>query len=240
MPIDGDRTNTKWVLQEASSKYYLGRFDGHEFKSDHPDGFMQTVSKSMYAAQTWNNIPKSDGRRIQIAWARIGGGKGWNQQMFFPVELTLRTTDDGPRLFTNPVREIKNLYRGKVHEWKNVKLEEDKPASFEVADQLLDLTFELAVSDDVIVHVNLQGNGHNYGNADYGKLGRILPKDGRIKVRILKDVNTIELFAFDGEIYLPHRARYSPANRALSFTLKAGECEIESLVIHGLKSAWRE
>lgn len=239
LPVDSDPTKTKWVLQEASSRYYLGIFDGHEFKSDHPDGFMQTVSKSMYAAQTWNNIPGKDGRRIQIAWARIGGGRGWNQQMFFPVELTLRTTDEGIRLCTNPVREIANLYRDRVYEWQNVRLGKDKPTAFEVDDQLLDLTFELAVSDDVIVHFNLLGNGSNYGNANYaGKLGRILPKDGKIKARIVKDVNTIELFAFDGEIYLPHGARHAPTNRTLSFTLKAGECEIESLVVHGLKSAW--
>src|SRR5262249_54670836 len=68
----------------------------------------------LYAAQTLSNIPAEDGRRIQIAWARVDfPGMPFNQMMTFPVELTLRKTDDGIRLFANPAREIEKLHAKK-------------------------------------------------------------------------------------------------------------------------------
>ena len=46
----------------------------------------------------------------------------FNQQLSFPVELTLRTTEDGVRLYRRPVREIE-LLRGKSMSWKDRSLE---------------------------------------------------------------------------------------------------------------------
>ena len=48
---------------------------------------------NFYATQTWSDVPKKDGRCIQMAWIR--GGKfpdmPFNQQLTFPCELSLRT-----------------------------------------------------------------------------------------------------------------------------------------------------
>ena len=76
-----------------------------------------------YAAQTWSDIPETDGRRLQIAWMR--GGKypdmPFNQQMSFPCELTLRTTSAGIRLFRQPVKELENIHQTK-HSWNDQPL----------------------------------------------------------------------------------------------------------------------
>ncbi len=242
LPLDGNPHNTKWILQEANSRYFIGSFDGRELKPDQvkdgwPVGFKQTGSGTFYAAQTWSDIPKSDGRRIQIAWGRTGGNKYWEQQMLFPCELSLRTTKDGPRLFTNPVREISKLRKDKTYRWENVKLEKGKKVSFDADEELLDLTLVIKASADAAVHMNLHGSGHRLGVAETGE-SPLASRNGRIKLRMLLDHGTVETYAFDGEVYIPAGCGTSPDNKELGFTLLAGEGEIETLEVHGLKSAW--
>ena len=53
----------------ASGTYMLGSFDGQTFTPE--AGKYYYYTGSMYAAQTYSNIPASDGRRIQIGWGRI-------------------------------------------------------------------------------------------------------------------------------------------------------------------------
>ena len=74
---------------------------------------------NFYASQTYNDIPDSDGRRIQIAWMAGGEypGMPFNQQMSFPTENTLRTTEDGIRMFREPIEEIENI--GQIKEFND-------------------------------------------------------------------------------------------------------------------------
>jgi len=68
-----------------------------------------------YASQTYTDIPAEDGRRILVPWGQMATpGMPFNQMMGVPVELTLRTTDEGPRLLANPVKEHA-LLRVKSH-----------------------------------------------------------------------------------------------------------------------------
>jgi len=100
----------KWVLYAADGAYRVGQFDGKTFTPE-TDKIQFHYGDCFYASQTFNNIPESDGRRIQIAWGRVDTpGMPFNQCMLFPCELSLRTTPEGPRLFANPVREIQLLH----------------------------------------------------------------------------------------------------------------------------------
>ena len=113
LPVDGDPSNTRWVFWGASGGYLLGRFDGNEFRPE-TDVLQAEQGANGYAAQTWSDVPADDGRRIQISWMRGGRypAMPFNQQMSFPVELTLRTLPDGIRLCREPVREIELLHTG--------------------------------------------------------------------------------------------------------------------------------
>ncbi len=79
-------------------------------------------------------------------------------------------------------------------------------------------------------------------NQTYGKPRRgkalLVPKNGRIKIRILKDSTSIETYGFDGRVYIPMCTTIDPDRRELIFSLRSGTCEIESFEAHGLKSAW--
>ena len=113
LPVDGDPSDTRWVFWGASGGYLLGRFDGRAFTSE-TEILQAEEGANGYAAQTWSDLPSEDGRRIQISWMRDGKypAMPFNQQMTFPVELTLRTLPEGIRLCREPVKEIELLHAG--------------------------------------------------------------------------------------------------------------------------------
>ncbi len=94
-------------------KYTTGEFDGETFtpnakirKLDHGNG--------RSANQSWKHLP--DGRVIQICWLRRKNGRfpgAWQQQLTFPVELTLRQIGDELVLCRNPIPEISRLHRNR-------------------------------------------------------------------------------------------------------------------------------
>ena len=68
-----------------------------------------------YAAVSWNDIPKSDGRRLWLGWMsnwEYGGDvptSPWRSAMSIPREVGLRRTAEGIRLVQKPAREIESL-----------------------------------------------------------------------------------------------------------------------------------
>jgi sucrose-6-phosphate hydrolase SacC (GH32 family) len=111
LALDGQE---RWVFWAADGHYLVGSFDGQRFVPQtgplraYCGGAQERVSA--YAAQTWSDV--QDGRRIQIAWLRGSiPGMPFNQQMSFPVELTLCSTAQGPHLRFAPIGEIESLYR---------------------------------------------------------------------------------------------------------------------------------
>ena len=108
LPVDGNQNNVKWVMYGASNTYMIGRFDGKVFTPE--SGKHRFSTGAIYAAQTFNNVP--DGRRIQIGWANIDHrGMPFKGQMLLPTELSLRTTKEGVRLVSKPIKEVATLLK---------------------------------------------------------------------------------------------------------------------------------
>ncbi len=94
--VEGDTDESKWVFVSASGDYLVGSFDGEKFVPEQK-GLRMDGGPNFYAVQTYSDIPKRDGRRIQIAWMNGGSypNMPFNQQMSFPCRLTLRKTPEG-------------------------------------------------------------------------------------------------------------------------------------------------
>ena len=56
---------------DGNTTYEVGSFDGRTFRPEQAMRKLKPDGKA-YAAQTWNDVSESDGRRIQIAWLRPG------------------------------------------------------------------------------------------------------------------------------------------------------------------------
>ncbi|MGE5193280.1 MAG: glycoside hydrolase family 32 protein, partial [Deltaproteobacteria bacterium] len=204
LPLDGKPRERRWVLSAADGKYVLGQFDGREF---HPETEkLQLWHGNFYAAQTYDNAP--EGRRIQIGWGQgiEFPGMPFNQQMVIPVELSLRRTSDGPRMFAEPVRELARLH-GKERSWSNVVLVPGENPLAEVRGELLRIVAELEPGQAESAGFVVRGVPVRY---DAGKrqltckgiTAPLEPIDGRVTVEIVADRGSLEIFGGNGRVAL--------------------------------------
>ncbi|HEX5025676.1 MAG TPA: glycoside hydrolase family 32 protein [Agriterribacter sp.] len=252
LPVDGNPAKKKWVLHAADGGYLVGNFDGSTFTPE--TGKMKMdLGNNFYAAQSYSDIPKADGRRIQVGW--MSGGiypdAPFNQQMAFPCELTLKKFPEGIRICRNPVAEIKNIY-GERFTLKNQTIQ---PGSNILA----------ALQGDALdIHAVIEpGNGEEFGfvvrKGNYetsgtpvrydvknrklivlGKSVDLEPVDGKVEVRILVDRASIEVFANGGKISLSSCFIPVYTFNDMEFYCKGGEVKVESMDIYKLKSAWQK
>lgn len=145
LPVDGDKNKTKWVMYGASGTYMIGSFDGKAFTPE--TGKLLYTTGSIYAAQTYSNIPESDGRRIQIGWGRVAQpGMAFNNMMLLPTELKLHSTKNGIRLYNLPVSETEQLFE-RTNQWAGLKSDDanQKLKEFNSADKIrIKTTFKLS------------------------------------------------------------------------------------------------
>ncbi len=240
-PIEGEPNRKAWVLYAADGRYVLGEFDGREFtpRADK----QQLWYGNFYAAQTFSNLP--DGRRVQIGWARgvTFPNMPFNQQMTIPVELTLRTTAEGVRMFAWPVRELASL-REQKHVWTDQTIQPGEHMVEGVEGELLDIEAELTPHGATRWGLVVRGTPIVY---DVQKqelacrhVAAPLPLiDGKLRLRVLADRGSLEVFAQDGRAALSVAVIPPDDNRRIALTAEGGAAVANSLVVHRLRSAWR-
>lgn len=243
LPVDGDDENTRWVFWGAAGKYYVGDFDGTTFTPE-GDAHRADYGANFYAAQTWSDIPASDGRRIQIAW--MSGSKPpempFNQQMSFPCELTLRTTSKGIRLHREPVAEIETLH-AYTHAWSNIALKPGEDLLAGLTGELFDIRAEVALNDASAVGFKIRGEDVRYDVAEkqltfLERSGPLVPQDGKIRLHVLVDRISIEAFGNNGELSMTSYFLPELDNADIGIYAEGGTATLVSLKVHELKSAW--
>jgi len=244
LPVDGNPNNTRWLFWGGNGRYLLGSFNGHKFTPETREP-LESVVGNHYAAQTYSDIPEADGRRIQIGWMR--GGKfpdmPFNQQMSIPCELTLRTFPEGIRLCHVPVREIKKL-RGKKYSWKNTPLKRWENLLCGISGELFEIQAEIELGDASQVGFKLRGTPVVYNVEKKtlscrSKTANLTPVDKKIKLHILVDRTSIEIFANDGRTSMFCCFPLDACNTLLNIFAHGGQVNIKSLNVWKLKSSWR-
>ncbi len=243
LPVDGDPNNPKWVFWGGNGGYLVGSFDGRRFTPE-SEVLRSEWGANCYAAQTWSDVPASDGRRLQIAW--MSGGKypgmPFNQQMCFPRVLTLRTTPEGIRLYRQPVREIENLHE-KEHSWANQPLKPGENPLSGITGELFEIRTEIELGDAAAVGFDVRGNRIQYSAADKTVtcLGRSMPLEpagNRIKLQVLVDRTSLEIFGGDGRASMSSCFLPDPIDRSLGIYASGGEATVISLSVFELRSIW--
>jgi fructan beta-fructosidase len=243
LPVDGDKDNTRWILYGGSGDYLIGDFDGKEFKP-HGKAIRFQYGNCFYASQTFNNVPKSDGRRIQMAWGRIETpGMPFNQCILFPIVLTLHTTDEGIRMFAQPIREIENIHDSK-HIWKKMAVKADGKQLSELSGELFHIKARFLSGDAKEFGFVIRGTHIAY-NPEKGELtcrdrkAALKPVDGKIDLELLVDRNSIEIFANGGRIYMPIGGILPEDNKSIKLFSEDSTTQLETLDIWELRSIWR-
>jgi fructan beta-fructosidase len=242
LPVDGNSSNQKWVFWAANNQYRLGRFDGKTFTPE-TEPLQSHWGKNRYAAQTFSDIPPRDGRRIQIAWMNDGRypGMPFNQQLSFPVTLTLRTFPEGVRLCAWPVKEIDTLH-GKHHHWKGTLKPGQNPLA-DVHGELFDLRLAIEPASAAEIGLNIRGVPIQYDVKKQtlscmGSAAPVKTTGGRLTLEVLVDRTSIEIFADEGRVNMAYCFLPAADNKNLAIYTKAGNAEVQSLDAWKLRSIW--
>jgi fructan beta-fructosidase len=249
LPVEGDPVQTRWVLFGADGCYAIGSFDGERFQVE-SGKHTGDYGANFYAAQTFNDMPAGDGRRITVGWM-VGGRypkMPFNQQMTFPCELTLRRYPEGLRLCKYPVREIERLYT-RQHAYTHQTVRTGQNPLRELNGDLFDIDADVELGTALEFGFIIRGHKVSYRVGDQELFGLLsvdrsrggvhLPTVGnRIQLRLLVDRTSVEVYGNGGRVASSSCFLPQADNRTLSFFSQGGTVHVHSLRVRELQSAW--
>ena len=146
-------------------------------------------------------------------------------------------------MFGYPVEEIEKLYT-KEYKWSDIDLEADQNLLSDVKGELLDINVEFELDDAAEFGFKINGKEIKYKVEDHSISGDgveadLLPDDDKIRLRILVDRLSIEIYANDGRIYMPIRAYPEDVPSQLEI-FTDDDITVNSLIVNELKSIWNK
>lgn len=242
LPVDGNKNNTKWVMYGASGTYMIGTFDGKKFTPEAGKYYYSTGS--IYAAQTFTNIPESDGRRIQLGWGRISHpGMAFNGMMLLPTELSLRTTKDGVRLFSVPVKEFDQL-QTKAGQWNSLTADKANELLATYNDAgILRIRTTIKLSHATSAGLNLFGQSLLDYDMNFNRINGVFysPEDMtsmEITADIVLDKTSVEVYIDNGAYSYSMERRADMKNKE-GFHFWGNNIEVKDLEVYTLRSIWK-
>src|SRR5262245_5241109 len=176
--VEGKGGDRRWVLivnvgsgapaGGSGCQYFVGDFDGRAFTAEAAGGKGKGAAqwadwgRDFYAAVSWSDVPKDDGRRLWLGWmsnweyANDVPTSPWRSAMSVPRDLSLRKNDGGWLLVQRPVEELERL-RGEPAQvtLKNVVGGADVAALSEVTTGPFELESEFESSADAAFDLKL-------------------------------------------------------------------------------------
>lgn len=247
----------------SGTRYCIGSFDGKTFSDDYPDQLLWfDWGADDYAGTTFYNAP--DGRCHFIAWmnnwayAEQIPTSVWRGAMTIPRELRLVNTENGLRLAQSPIDDLNKL-RALLVKRENLTVSGTLVLD-SLNDQALDLEVEFELRDAqvfgveffsttaevvrVSYDVNAQqlvfhrpnGSIHNF-NPDFS--APLAAVDRQIRLRILIDRSSVELFAHDGLLTMTSQVFPEIGNASVRLFALNGAVHVQSLCAYQLQSIWR-
>jgi len=218
MRLDGDAAKPLWVTWGASTEYRVGKFDGKTFAPIH-DGKHLTHHGDYYASQVFDNAP--DGRKIQMGWGWVCNyDTEFTQMATFPLELSLKTTAQGPRLFAEFVAELAQLRDGGSSR-QDVVIKPGAPLRLGDVTRPMEIELEFEPGSATQISLNgaelnviwdaqtqsvaVQGVREFKMAADGAAPARTVtasPQHGRVRLHLLLDIPSVEVTTNGGEHYI--------------------------------------
>ena len=261
LPLDGDETNRIVLIMCGRNGYALGRYSeaGLDNLAGQPLTSRDTIATGHYGYPiVFSGTPGGRG----IIMYNVGNGRrggipnceiGYKPNMSFPLELSLRTTPSGPRLYQYPIREIERLYR-KTHVIGDLRVG-DTPTSVHGPQGGLyhvQSVVEAGSAEEIDLTIMGYTITYNAGNGTIGserdewgpsaRDGRpvITQEGGTIKVDMLIDRTSIEVFPNEGEryIYYGRLTLYEHKGDHFTFTARGGEGALRGLKVIEMDTIW--
>ena len=222
--------------------------------------------KDFYAPITWDNLPGGPKRRTWLGWmsnwryADATPTAPWRGAQSIPRDLALRAFGDEVRLVQTPVPELKQLrgrhYKvGKQTIQGSVSLDIETPLAEVVAvfepgaatefglgvrvgeEEITLIGYDVAAEE---VFVNRQSSGEGGFSSHFPDVHTgSLRLDGRqIKIRILMDASSVEVFADGGHTVITEQIFPSASSDGMVLYAKGGTATLITLDVWELKTTW--
>ena len=167
----------------------------------------------------------------------------FNQQMTIPVDLTLRSTPAGPRLFAWPVEESESL-RLMLHAFADIRVVPDENPLEDISGELFDIEAEIDLGDVqecgfVVRGIPVTYKVERHEIACGTQKSPLAAEDNVIRLRLLADRGSIEIFGNAGQMAVSAAAAPAADNRSLEFFVHGGRARVRSLTVYELRSAWK-
>ncbi len=242
----------------SGGEYFTGVFDGEKFIADSLDSQWVDFGRDFYAPVSWSDIPASDGRRLWLGWMNnwetsLNPTSPWRSAMSVPRELTLRRIAGNLRLCQLPVRELVKA-RGEV--FSRGKFTCNNVTPIDVRGQQLDVEVEFASDSATQFGVRVLKSGQEQteigydvakkeiyvdrtksGNVGFhpafsGKhAGPLTGQEGRVRMRIVVDRCSVEVFGNDGETVITDLVFPRSSSDSVEIFANAGSCEVIQLKV---------
>jgi fructan beta-fructosidase len=222
--------------------------------------------KDFYAAVTWNDVP--DGRRVAIGWMNNWNYAGaiptdpWRSAMSVPRELALQTIDGQARLVQRPVRELHSLRGGRSFTQHHRKLPQGT-ITLPVRGKALEIKADLRMGSAKQAGLKVRtGNGEETvigydaqtaelyvdrtrsGRVDFSRdfpgvqRAPLAARHGRIRLRVLVDWSSVEVFAGGGRRVITDQVFPSADSDGVELFADGGSATLDSLKVRHLRSSW--
>lgn len=222
--------------------YFVGSFDRQKKQFLREEGYSVDYGLDFYAPQT---VETPDGRRIMIGWMQSWDNyltpeeQKWSGVMSIPRELRVVNG----RLVQNPVRELEGCRTHKVtHSVMHTEAESRRLKLEGISGRVFDMTvtadvqktqifsIHLAASEeyDTVLTYDVSRGTLTIDRTNCGLRKDLIcvrsmyaePENGRLKLRVLMDKYSLEIFVNDGK---------QAASSLIYTPLEAAEIEFESI-----------
>jgi fructan beta-fructosidase len=223
--------------------------------------------KDNYAAVTYNDAP--GGKRIMIGWMNnwLYGGSiptsPWRSAMTTPRELSLRTINGTVRLTQAPITQLNQLRTGpalNIHDTSVPDGTTALPAHGKAVE--INATFtpgtatkyglkvrtgsgqETVIGYDAKageVYIDRTQSGDVNFSSDFPGVQRapVAAHNGTLKLRVLVDWSSVEVFVNDGEAVLTDQIFPDPSSDGIAAFATGGTARLESLTVNQMRSSWK-
>ncbi|GGJ43469.1 glycoside hydrolase family 32 protein [Deinococcus roseus] len=226
--------------------------------------------KDFYAGVTYSNLPTDDKIWIGWLsnWQYAGQlpTYPWRNAQSFPRKLSLKTTPEGVRLFQEPIEALKNQ-RGARFSVQNLLVSKvnERLMSAAVRGKSLEVLLEVETASLQNVGLKLHQSSKEETVVSYSPLAERISLDrskagegsfnigfpevhaaplkdvgSTLKLHILLDTSSIEVFAEDGKVVFSDLTLSSPSSDGLELFSTGGDAVVKNLEVYELKSIWKK
>ncbi len=240
LPVDGNKADMRWVTWGSNTEYLIGKFNGRAFVPD--DNRRLRAHYAQYSAsQVFANAP--GGRIVQIGWAHVCDyDTVFSQMASFPLELSLRTTAEGVRLYANFIPELAKL-RNQGRTQNDVVVKTGAPLKVGDISQPAEIIAEFTTGSTSRVslagaELNVSWTAQSQELEVNGEKVRQSPKDGRVTLHILLDIPSVEVVSGGGESYIIKGRDYRKLGdkSPMEIRVEGGDVTFSRLEIYPLRS----